>query len=138
MSSIISAFFSNDIVVTAIVSGLVVATGWITRKVGAWIGAKTEGESYANMLAKLGTTVEMAVLTVEQTLVPEIIKAKADGKITDDESNRLFAAADESVVKILGGDAGIDKLCKSVKMSRGAFDAMRRNMIEACVHKLTK
>ena len=138
MSNIISAFLSNDIVVTAIVSGLVVATGWITRKIGAWIGTKTEGASYANMLAKVGTTIEAAVLTVEQTLVPEIIKAKADGKITDDESTKLFCAADESVVKILGGDAGIEKICKSVRMSRTAFDALRRNMIEAAVHRLTK
>lgn len=138
MTSIISAFFSNDIVVTAIVSGLVVATGWLTRKVGKWIGAKTEGASYANLLAKLGSTIESAVLTVEQTLVPEVIKAKADGKITDEEANKLFAAADDAVVKMLGGDVGIEKLCKSVRMSRGAFDAMRRNMIEACVHKLTR
>jgi hypothetical protein len=38
----------------------------------------------------------------------------------------------------LGGDVGIEKICKSVRMSRAAFDAMRRNMIEATVHRLTK
>lgn len=143
MKEIAISFLTNDIVMGVLVSGLVAATGWLTRKIGAWVGAKTEGASYANLLQQVGHAIECAVLTVEQTLVPEVIKAKAPGSpggtsITSDEANKLFAAADDSVVAMLGGDPGIEKLCKSVRMSRTAFDAMRRNMIEAAVHRLTK
>ena len=138
MKTIIISIITNDVVLGILTTALVGGTGWLFKKIGAFIGAKTEGASYANLLAKLGATVEMAVLTVEQTLVPELLKAKADGKVTDDEANKLFAAADDAVVKMLGGDEGIEKLCKSVRMSRTAFDAMRRNMIESLVHKLTK
>ena len=138
MKQIALSFLTNDIVMGVLVTALVSATGWLTQRIGAWFGAKTAGSKYANMLSQIGHAVEAAVLTVEQTLVPKLIKAKADGVISSDEKNELFAAADEAVVTMLGGDAGIEKLCKSVRMSRGAFDAMRRNMIESAVHRLTK
>jgi hypothetical protein len=143
MKEIAISILTNDIILGVLVTALVSATGWLTHKIGAWLGAKTEGASYANLLAKVGVAIETAVLCVEQTLVPLAIKAKAPNSpggtsITSDEANQLFAAADNAVVAMLGGDAGIEALCKSVRMDRMAFDAMRRNMIEAAVHKLTK
>lgn len=143
MSAILIAFFSNPQVQIVLVTALVAGTTWIGRHAVALVKAKAAGSKYEGGLLRITTAVTNAVLCVEQTLLPEILAAKSETseggtKITDAEGARLFGAAEKAVVEILGGSDKIDALCKEMGVTRGMFDALVCNMIEATVQKLSK
>ena len=137
MTAILVAMLSNPAVQVMIVGAVLTGTGWIGTHLGALIKAKADGTKYENGVAKIADAFGNAVMMVEQTMVPVVAEVLADGKVSPEEATRLRQAAWNSGVGVLGGDAGLDKLAKSMNIPRAQLELLLSQTLEALVYKLT-
>lgn len=78
----------------AIATGLV---SWGAIEVTKYVKAKTKNEAANDAISHICHTVETTVANLNQTLVPALQKASADGKLTANDADYLKAAAIQSV-----------------------------------------
>lgn len=111
--------------------------GWIGKLGGDWIKAKTKNELVGGALQRLSISVIDAVKFLNQTLVNEIKKAKADGVITPEE-RILIKQACVDAVKSYFGPKGLAELAKILGLSEIGVEKLIGDKIEAAVADVKK
>jgi hypothetical protein len=76
-------------IVEAVLALVGVFVSWAAMSARNWLKAKVQNEYVQQLLLRLADAVEIGVRQVSQTLLPEIRKAAADGKITAEEALQL-------------------------------------------------
>lgn len=76
-------------IVEAVLALVGVFVSWAAMSARNWLKAKVQNEYVQQLLLRLADAVEIGVRQVSQTLLPEIRKAAADGKITEEEALQL-------------------------------------------------
>lgn len=76
-------------IVEAVLALVGVLVSWAAVSARNWLKAKVKNEYVQQLLLRLSDAVEIGVRQVSQTLLPEIRKAAADGKITEEEALQL-------------------------------------------------
>lgn len=109
--------------------------GWASIRLANWLKAKTKNEYLSGALVRLNDAVFSAVKEVEQTVVGAIRRAKADGKITDEEKAEIKAKAIAAVKSYLGAK-GLLELAKVLGLDGAALDALIGAKIEGAVHDM--
>lgn len=84
-----------------------------------------------SLLDRLERSAQLAVMDVEQTLMPKIKAAAADGRITPEEKDELKAAALARARAILG-DRGV----RDVQANGQNIDSVINHLIEAKVNEM--
>lgn len=103
-----------------VVSGVVVPfVSWFIKK-------KVDHEKTEHLLLTLNEAVGTAVASTAQVYVSEIKKAKADGKLTDDEKKNARRAAIQEAKRLLG-----ERLCSELRKRTGSADAVLETYVEA-------
>lgn len=65
------------------------ATGVLAVKANAWVKEKTQNEMAENAMRRITHTAETVVDELNQTLVPKVLAAASDGKLTADDAHML-------------------------------------------------
>jgi hypothetical protein len=129
MDQIIAALI--DLALPALVTGVI----WGITKVASYFQAKTNIEYAQGAIARLNEAVVMAVREVEQTVKAELVKAKADGKITVAESRGIKAAAIAAAKSYLGAK-GIAELIKVLGIDASLIDKIVGGKIEQVISEM--
>lgn len=117
-------------VVATLISGLV---SWGLYEVSKYVRSKTKNEEANNAVTHITETVNTTVQELEQTMVPAIKAASADGKLSDDDKNRLKALAVEKVNRQIP-----DKMSKLAGLMVNSVDSFVKAKIEKAVLDLKK
>lgn len=103
-----------------LVSGVIVPlVAWFIKK-------KVDHEKTEHLLLTLNDAVGTAVASTAQVYVSEIKKARADGKITDDEKKQARCSAIREAKRLLG-----ESLCRELRKRTGSTDASLETYVEA-------
>lgn len=97
--------YALPLLATALTSLLALAL----KALVTWLNSKAEGSKLAAVAAKVAHFSELVVTDLEHTVKPELEKALADGKLTDEEKEGLKALALERL-KALLADSGMKEL----------------------------
>jgi hypothetical protein len=111
------------LVVSSVVVPLV---SWFIKK-------KVDHEKTEHLLLTLNDAVGTAVASTAQVYVGELKKARADGKLTDEEKKNARRAAIREAKRLLG-----EKLCKELRKRCGSEDAALETYVEAEVAERKK
>lgn len=98
-----------------------------------FIHGKVKNEYLEGVLLRLDDAVLTVVKDLEQTIVREIKRASADGKIPVEERRRIKDMALAKLKSYLG-PKGLQLLVKVLGLSGSALDAFLVSKIEAAVH----
>lgn len=112
---------------------LTVVLGWASVELSKFIRAKTKNEALAGALVRLNDVVFTVVKALNQTVVDELRKASADGKVTKEEVEKIKATA-LAQVKSHIGPKGIDELLYVLGLKdEAALDKFVADKVEAAV-----
>lgn len=112
---------------------LTVVLGWASVELSKFIRAKTKNEALAGALTRLNDVVFTVVKALNQTVVDELRKANADGKVTKEEVAGIKAKALEQVKSHIG-PKGIDELLFVLGLKdEAALDKLVSDKVEAAV-----
>ena len=129
MDQIIAALI--DLALPALVTGII----WGITKVASYFKAKTNIEYAQGAIARLNEAVVMAVREVEQTVKADIVKRKADGKITADDARGIKATAIAAAESYLGAK-GIAELIKVLGIDASLVDKLVGGKIEQVLSEM--
>lgn len=121
-----------QIVVPAAFTVLAALVTFGGKKLIDYINAKTKNESVAGILARLVSTVQTVVLDVNGTVKPEVIKALADGKITDAEKKMIRDIAVARVKTHLGAK-GLAEIVSILGVDPSLIDSFIGSHLEAAI-----
>jgi hypothetical protein len=91
-----------------------------------FIKKKVDHEKTEHLLLTLNEAVGTAVASTAQVYVGELKKARADGKLTDEEKKNARRVAIREAKRLLG-----EKLCKELRKRCGSEDAALETYVEA-------
>lgn len=125
----------------ALASVLVALIGWLGRKAGTWLEAKTHSASFACATEKLTQTTQLLVQKAESTLVRELKAASADGKLTKEEGREVLTQVLEEA-KMYLGKKGLAELQVCLghagEEGKAIIDQMLESHIESRLAELTR
>jgi len=104
---------------------------WGLFELTRYVKTKTKNEAVNDAVLHVCDTVETTVRELEQTLVPQIKKAAADGKISGEEARELKEVALRKVK-----DQIPEKIAKTAEMAVNSVDKLIRAKIENAVFEL--
>lgn len=116
---------------------LLAALTWAAAKAAELVRAKVKNEYLKGVLVRLDDAVFTAVKELQQSVVDEIKRASADGKITDEEKRRIKEKALTTVKSHLG-NKGLAELAKILGLNGGGLDGLLSSKVEAAVHDLRR
>jgi len=126
--------FVTDLITTAapyaasIITGLV---SWGLYEISKYVRSKTKNELALTALEQISATVETTVKDLQQTLVPAIKQAAADGVISGQDAAHLRATAVSKIKAQLQ-----PKLIKNAEVLISDVDALINALIEKNVLEL--
>lgn len=126
-----------DVVVPALITvlGTLITIG-MTR-LNAWLRSKVHVESFRCASEKLDKLVGDAVVEAERTLVREYQAAKADGKLTVEDGEKVRDAVVDVVKRHLG-KRGLAEIEGCLGIEREHVEGMIRTRIESALDRLKK
>lgn len=101
-------------------------SGVIVPLVAWYIKKKVDHEKTEHLLLTLNDAVGTAVASTAQVYVNELKKARADGKLTDEEKKNARRAAIREAKRLLGA-----KLCSELCRRTGSADTALETYVEA-------
>jgi hypothetical protein len=120
-----------DLALPALVTGII----WGITKVASYFKAKTNIEYVQGAIGRLNEAVVTAVREVEQTIKAELVKKRADGKITPDDARDIKAAAIAAAKSYLGAK-GIAELIKVLGIDAAFVDKLVGGKIEQVISEM--
>ena len=118
-----------------LVDSLLPVLGSLLALLGAWLAneirRRVQSEHARGVMLRLVEATDAAVREVEQTVVPEVRAAAADGKITGEEAAKIRDAA-VNRAKMYLGRRGIGELQRVIDTDQ--LEAVIRGRVEAAVH----
>jgi hypothetical protein len=120
-----------DLALPALVTGII----WGITKVASYFKAKTNIEYVQGAIGRLNEAVVTAVREVEQTIKAELVKKRADGKITPDDARDIKAAAIAAAKSYLGAK-GIAEIIKVLGIDASLVDKLVGGKIEQVLSEL--
>jgi hypothetical protein len=120
-----------DLALPALVTGII----WGITKVASYFKAKTNIEYVQGAIGRLNEAVVMSVREVEQTIKAELVKKRADGKITPDDARDIKDAAIAAAKSYLGAK-GIAELIKVLGIDASLVDKLVGGKIEQVLSEL--
>jgi hypothetical protein len=109
----------SDNLPLVVLSVIVPFVSWFIKK-------KVDHEKTEHLLLTLNEAVGTAVASTAQVYVGELKKARADGKLTDEEKKNARRVAIREAKRLLG-----EKLCKELRKRCGSEDAALETYVEA-------
>lgn len=104
----------------------IIVSGVIVPLVAWYIKKKVDHEKTEHLLLTLNDAVGTAVASTAQVYVDEIKKARADGRLTDEEKKNARRAAIREAKRLLG-----DRLCRELRKRTGSADVALETYVEA-------
>lgn len=116
------------------------AVGWVAVKVSGWIQTKTKNERVGGMLGRLVSSVQTAVVAVNETAKAEIMAAKdptspGGSSVTKAEAEQLKAACLDKI-KAYWGTKGLAEAAKVLGFGGGGIDSFLSDEIEKSIATL--
>ncbi|WP_233104165.1 hypothetical protein [Haliangium ochraceum] len=114
---------------------LLAALAWLSAKAASLIQGKVSNEYLRGVLVRLDEAVTTAVKDLQQTVVDEIKRASADGKLTSEEKKRIKQSAIDHVKSYLG-PKGVRILAEVLGLDDDGLGGFLAARVEAAVHDL--
>lgn len=103
-----------------------IVSGVIVPLVARYIKKRVDNEKVESLLLSVNEAVGTAVASTTQIYAKQVKRAKADGKLTDDEKKNARSIALREAKRLLGG-----KLCKELQKRTGDLKEVLETYIEA-------
>ena len=111
--------------------------GWLGAKAWELLKKKVKNETLKSVLLRLDSVVLTVVKGLQQTVVEDLKKASADGKLSSEERRRLKQQALEEVHRALGS-RGVKELRDLLDLWEHDVDKLIGTKVEATVFDLKK